>query len=138
MVIEHGGGSGSAYPIARDVMTFLFDPQKGLDALRALEQQWGGSAQQRLEQRYAAYAVARGASVKPPPRREEEIFDQVEAEARLAARQSEAIATDAIKPRGETSSAATPPGPVASPPIDVQASPITAPSPAPVVPETTP
>ena len=129
VVIEHGGGSGSAYPIARDVMTFLFDPQKGMEALRALEQQWGGTAQQRLEQRYAAYAAARGATVKPAPRREEEIFDQVEAEARLAARQSEAIATDAIKPRGETSSVATPPSPVATPATDV---------PAPVVPETTP
>ena len=36
VVIEHGGGSGAAYPIARDVMTFLFDPQQGLEKLRAL------------------------------------------------------------------------------------------------------
>lgn len=138
VVIEHGGGSGSAYPIARDVMTFLFDPQKGLEALRALEQQWGGTAQQRLEQRYAAYAAARGSTVKPPPRREEEIFDQVEAEARLAARQSEAIATDAIKPRGETSSVATPPSPVATPATEAPATPAPSPSPASIVPETTP
>jgi penicillin-binding protein 2 len=106
VVIEHGGGSGSAYPIARDVMTFMFDPQKGMDALRALEKQWGGTAQQRLEARYAAYAAERGAAVRPAPRREEEIFDRVEAEARLAARQSEAIASDAIKPRDEATAAA--------------------------------
>jgi penicillin-binding protein 2 len=129
VVIEHGGGSGSAYPIARDVMTFMFDPQKGLDALRALEQQWGGTAQERLAKRYAAYAAERGAAVKPAPRREEDIFDQVEAEARLAARQSEAIATDAIKPRGDTSSAATPPSPATPSPAEVQATPA-APSPA--------
>ena len=71
VVIEHGGGSGAAYPIARDVMTFLFDPAKGMEALTALEKQWGGTAQQRLDARYAAYAAERGASVEPPaaPRR---------------------------------------------------------------------
>lgn len=109
VVIEHGGGSGSAYPIARDVMTFLFDPQKGLDALRALETQWGGTAQERLEKRYAAYAAERGATVTPPPRRDEDIFDQVEAEARVAARQSEAIADDVIVPREDQTAAGTPP-----------------------------
>ncbi|MEP3421197.1 MAG: penicillin-binding protein 2 [Erythrobacter sp.] len=99
VVIEHGGGSGSAYPIARDVMTFLFDPQKGLDALRSLEQQWGGTAQERLEKNYAAYAAERGATVAPPPRRDEEIFDRVEAEARVAAQQSEKIADEFVAPR---------------------------------------
>ncbi|MEO1488361.1 MAG: penicillin-binding protein 2 [Pseudomonadota bacterium] len=109
VVIEHGGGSGSAYPIARDVMTFLFDPQKGLDALRALEQQWGGTAQQRLDKRYAAYAAERGASVVAPPKRDEDIFDRVEAEARLAAAQSEAIADDVIVPRGDGGAGSPPP-----------------------------
>ncbi|MEM6827458.1 MAG: penicillin-binding protein 2, partial [Pseudomonadota bacterium] len=109
VVIEHGGGSGSAYPIARDVMTFLFDPQKGLEALRALEEQWGGTAQERLELRYAAYAAERGATVTPPPRRDEDIFDQVEAEARLAAQQSEAIADDAIVPREDQLADGAPP-----------------------------
>jgi len=109
VVIEHGGGSGSAYPIARDVMTFLFDPQKGVDALRGLERQWGGTAQERLEKRYAAYAAERGASVTPPPRRDEDIFDQVEAEARIAAMQSEAIANDAIAPRSDPAASGTPP-----------------------------
>ncbi|MEM9310206.1 MAG: penicillin-binding protein 2 [Pseudomonadota bacterium] len=109
VVIEHGGGSGSAYPIARDVMTFLFDPAKGLEALQALEKQWGGTAQQRLERRYAAYAAERGASVTPPPRRDEDIFDQVEAEARAAAQQSEAIAGDVIVPRADQTASGSPP-----------------------------
>ena len=113
VVIEHGGGSGAAYPIARDVMTFLFDPAKGLDALRALEEQWGGTAQQRLERRYAAYAAERGATVTPPPRRDEDIFDMVEAEARVAAQQSEAIADDVIAPRPNPTASGSPP-PVAT------------------------
>ncbi len=99
VVIEHGGGSGSAYPIARDVMTFMFDPQKGLDALKSLERQWGGTAQERLEKNYAAYAAERGATVAPPPRRDEDIFDRVEAEARVAAQQSEEIADEFVAPR---------------------------------------
>ena len=101
VVIEHGGGSGAAYPIARDVMTFLFDPLKGMEALHALEKQWGGTAQQRLDAKYRAYAQAAGEIVSAPPRRDEEIFDQVEAEARIAAAQSEKIAGDVIAPRPE-------------------------------------
>ena len=101
VVIEHGGGSGAAYPIARDVTTFLFDPQKGMDALRGFENDWGGTAKERLARRYAEYARAAGEAVPPVPSREAEIFDQVEAEARLAARQSEEIADQPVVPRAE-------------------------------------
>lgn len=109
VVIEHGGGSGSAYPIARDVMTFMFDPQRGLDQLKALERQWGGTAQARLQQRYAAYAAERGENIIRPPDRDEVIFDQVEAEARLAASQTERIAQDAIVPRADQAASGSPP-----------------------------
>jgi len=54
VTVEHGGGSASAYPIARDVMTFLFDPVKAVEKLHALEKQWGGTAQQRLDAKYSA------------------------------------------------------------------------------------
>ncbi|MBI1401600.1 MAG: penicillin-binding protein 2 [Porphyrobacter sp.] len=130
VVIEHGGGSGAAYPIARDVMTFLFDPAKGMDALTALEKQWGGTAQQRLDARYAAYAAARGAEVRRAPRRDEEIFDRVEAEARVAAQQSQAIAEEVIAPRPEANPSGTPPvAPAGQPAPAAPAS--AAPSPAP-------
>ncbi|WP_296717101.1 penicillin-binding protein 2 [Erythrobacter sp.] len=109
VVIEHGGGSGAAYPIARDVMTFMFDPAKGMEALASLEKQWGGTAQQRLDARYAAYAAERGAEVRRPPRRDEEIFDRVEAEARLAAEQSQAIAGEVVTPRPIANPSGTPP-----------------------------
>ncbi|MFN4130561.1 MAG: penicillin-binding transpeptidase domain-containing protein, partial [Paracoccaceae bacterium] len=147
VVIEHGGGSGAAYPIARDVTTFLFDPAKGMDALLALEKQWGGTAQQRLAARYEAYARERGADLPRPPRRDREIFEQVEAEARLAAQRPQSIANDAVTPRPEANpSAAAPPelaprvaapSPVASSapaqpaaPASAPASPIPTPSPA--------
>ena len=101
VVIEHGGGSGAAYPIARDVMTYLFSPQKGLEALTALEEQWGGTARQRLDAKYAAYAAAAGEAVPPAPKRDEDIFDRVEAEARAAAQQPQSIADTAVVPRSE-------------------------------------
>ena len=103
VVIEHGGGSGSAYPIARDVMTFLFDPEKGMEMLRGFEEQWGGTAQQRLDAKYRAYAAAAGEDVKPVPARDEEIFDQVAAEARLAVRRQESLADEKVDPRLDTS-----------------------------------
>ena len=101
VVIEHGGGSGSAYPIARDVMTFLFDPAKGMEALHALEKQWGGNAQERLAAKYAAYAAQAGESVAPVPRREEDIFARVDAEARAASMVPVTQATDAAINRPE-------------------------------------
>ena len=103
VVIEHGGGSGAAYPIARDVMTFLFDPVKGMEALRPLEEQWGGTAQERLDAKYRAYAAAAGELVEPVPLRAEQIFEQVDAEARLAQRQSMELARQSRSSREERS-----------------------------------
>ena len=133
VVIEHGGGSGAAYPIARDVMTFLFDPAKGLEALAALEAGWGGTAQQRLEARYAAYAAERGATVSRPPRRDEEILDRVDAEARRAATQTDAIADEVIAPRPEANPSGTPPGAAAP----AGPAPVAAPAPPPAAPAET-
>ncbi|MFK7841763.1 MAG: penicillin-binding protein 2 [Sphingorhabdus sp.] len=55
VVIEHGGGSGSAYPVARDVLTFLYDRQKAMDRLTSLEKSWGGTMQERMDKKMAAY-----------------------------------------------------------------------------------
>ena len=101
VVIEHGGGSGAAYPIARDVTTFLFDPMKGLEALHALETQWGGTAQERLAADYARYAAAAGVDVPPAPSDPATIIRLVDAEAR-AGQQPAAAVTQAITPPPET------------------------------------
>ncbi|WP_114519902.1 penicillin-binding protein 2 [Altererythrobacter sp. ZODW24] len=110
VVIEHGGGSGSAYPIARDVMTFMFDPQKGLDVLKSYENQWGGTAQERLARKYAAIAREAGEDVPPVPTRDEDIFDRVEAEARAAALRPAAIADEAVAPRSDPTPSSAPGG----------------------------
>jgi len=61
VVIDHGmGGSRAAAPVARDVLTYLFDKDKAMQALVALEQSWGGTIAERMARRAEAWA-ARGA-----------------------------------------------------------------------------
>jgi penicillin-binding protein 2 len=60
VVIEHGmGGSRAAAPVAKDVLTFLFDKPKALEALAALEEQWGGTLAERTEARARRWLAAR-------------------------------------------------------------------------------
>jgi penicillin-binding protein 2 len=56
VVVEHGTfGARAAAPIAKDVMTFLFDPQKALATLASLEQGWGGTPIERMDAKYRTY-----------------------------------------------------------------------------------
>ncbi len=55
VVVEHGGGSGAAYPVARDVLTFMYDKEKAMEKLDALEKDWGGNIEQRMEKQLQAY-----------------------------------------------------------------------------------
>ncbi|MFC4295254.1 penicillin-binding protein 2 [Novosphingobium tardum] len=66
VVIEHGGGSGAAYPVARDVMTFLFDPAKAMEVLEGYEKGWGGNIEQRMGAKYAAAEAKYGTSAPRP------------------------------------------------------------------------
>ncbi|WP_336977334.1 penicillin-binding protein 2 [Altererythrobacter fulvus] len=84
VVIEHGGGSGAAYPIARDVITFLYDPALGMQKLQELEKEWGGTPRERMARKYASYATEFGISVPKPPSNPEDIARQVDAEARAS------------------------------------------------------
>ncbi len=118
VVIEHGGGSGAAYPIARDVMTFMFDPAKGMEALNSLEADWGGTAMQRMASKYAAAERLYGTSAPKPA-------DDAQVE-----RTVEAIERPSPTPTTPQTAAASPaPEPVAAP----EAAPTVAPpSPSPV------
>ncbi|HUG46747.1 MAG TPA: penicillin-binding protein 2 [Sphingomicrobium sp.] len=59
VVIEHGmGGARAAAPVARDVMTFLFDREAAMKNLAPLEEQWGGSLAERNERRAAEIRAA--------------------------------------------------------------------------------
>lgn len=101
VVVEHGGGSASAYPIARDIVTYLFDPQLGLEKLRALENVWGGTAQERWVQDYRNYAKARGTDIPFKKEVDKEMQALLEAEARLQSGEPSEALTKAIAPRPE-------------------------------------
>lgn len=65
VVIEHGmGGARAAAPIAKDVLTFLYDREQAMASLEALEAGWGGNIEQRMASKYAAF---QGQPAPPPP-----------------------------------------------------------------------
>jgi penicillin-binding protein 2 len=50
--VEHGGfGAAAAAPIAKDVMTYLFNRDLALQSLAAMEEQWGGGIAERMKQK---------------------------------------------------------------------------------------
>ncbi|WP_431470547.1 penicillin-binding protein 2 [Sphingosinithalassobacter sp. LHW66-3] len=67
LVLEHHGHVNpitDVTPIARDVMTYLFDKRKAIDTLLELEPSWGGDYRTRMAAQTAAFEAARAA---PPP-----------------------------------------------------------------------
>ena len=59
VVIEHGlGGARAAAPVAKDVLTYLFDQPQAMKRLAELETQWGGTLAERMARRAAAIDAA--------------------------------------------------------------------------------
>ena len=66
VVIEHGmGGARAAAPVAKDVLTYLFDKPKALAALAKFEEQWGGTLAERMEARAKRWLAAKSAEQAP-------------------------------------------------------------------------
>ena len=60
VVIEHGmGGSRAAAPVAKDVLTYLYDKPKAMEALTALEESWGGTIAERMERNGRLWLAAK-------------------------------------------------------------------------------
>lgn len=67
-IIEHGGHLNrieDAPMISGDVLSYLYDPAGALERLTKYEAGWGGTPQQRLEKRMAAYRIAKGLAPAP-------------------------------------------------------------------------
>jgi hypothetical protein len=59
VVIEHGmGGARAAAPVAKSMMTYLYDPAKAMEELTALEAGWGGDVNTRMARKAAAWKAA--------------------------------------------------------------------------------
>lgn len=114
VVIEHGGGSGAAYPIARDVMTYIFDQGKAMAVLEEFEKQWGGNVQQRMAARYDLFAAKYGATAPKPVPDDAELTERADA-ARKPAGEPATAQTDAASPAPEPEQAGAGAVPVAGP-----------------------
>jgi penicillin-binding protein 2 len=65
VVIEHGlGGARAAAPVAKDVLTFLYDREQAMKSLEALEAGWGGTIEQRMASKYQSF-IGQPAPVPP-------------------------------------------------------------------------
>jgi penicillin-binding protein 2 len=68
VVIEHGlGGARAAAPVAKDVLTWLFDREQAMKSLEALEAGWGGDIATRMAARQAAFMAAQNPASAPSP-----------------------------------------------------------------------
>jgi penicillin-binding protein 2 len=65
-IVEHGGfGAAVAAPLIRDTLTFLYDKQKALTALQTFEQSIGGTLEERIARKTAAWRSANGLAPLP-------------------------------------------------------------------------
>ena len=65
VVIEHGlGGARAGAPVARDLLTYVYEPAKAMATLESLESSWGGTIKQRMDRKALAWAQAN--STAPP------------------------------------------------------------------------
>jgi len=68
VVVEHGmSGSGAAAPVARDMMTFMFDQKKAMETLETMEAGWGGDITTRMAKEAASYQASRPGAATPAP-----------------------------------------------------------------------
>jgi penicillin-binding protein 2 len=60
-IVEHGGfGASVAAPLVRDTLLFLYDRQKAIASLQAFEESLGGTLEERLARKTAAWRLANG------------------------------------------------------------------------------
>ena len=68
VVIEHGlGGARAGAPVARDLLTYVYEPAKAMATLESLESSWGGTIKQRMDRKALAWAQANGTAPQAPP-----------------------------------------------------------------------
>jgi penicillin-binding protein 2 len=66
VILEHSGHIVTAAPMARDIITYLFDPAKAMATLETLEKGWGGDIEARMRSQAAEWQARKAASTMPP------------------------------------------------------------------------
>ncbi|MBV1687280.1 penicillin-binding protein 2 [Novosphingobium sp. G106] len=123
VVVEHGTfGARAAAPIAKDVMTYLFDPKTAWDRLLAMEKDWGGTPMERMAAKYQAYAAQYGTTA--PKVEGDDAVDSAQYDNDSAPTSGQAVPREADAPPAKEPTPAVSPSP----------SPTATPSPAPVAP----
>jgi penicillin-binding protein 2 len=102
VVIEHGmGGAKAAAPVAKDLMTYLFEPERAMATLRSLEAGWGGTPAERLARKTSAYLAANDPNAKAAAAAEGSVED-----AEIAKKKAEEEAEEKKKKDTQTSTEA--------------------------------
>jgi penicillin-binding protein 2 len=132
VVVEHGTfGARAAAPIARDVMTYLFDPTKAMDTLRSLERGWGGTPSQRMDAKYRAYAGQYGTTA--PKVEGDEAVEKAQNQPEPTVAPVENVVSEKETPHDAppppTSTPSASPSPAITPPVPTETAAATAPSP---------
>jgi penicillin-binding protein 2 len=78
VTLEHGGHGAAAAQVARDVMTFLFAPDRAMINLAAFEQNWGGDIGARMAADTARWQAAQAGIATPTPDTPQEAAGQDE------------------------------------------------------------
>jgi penicillin-binding protein 2 len=100
VIVEHGGfGASAAAPIAKDVMTYLFDPGKAWDTLLAKEKTWGGTPAERMAAKYQSFVAQYGTSAP-------KVANEATVEAALHSSESNELPTQDVITTGDTPSKA--------------------------------
>ncbi|MFM5953331.1 MAG: penicillin-binding protein 2 [Novosphingobium sp.] len=114
VVVEHGTfWARAAAPIARDVMTYMFDPAKAWATLEALEKGWGGTPIERMAAKYRSFVAQYGTSA--PKVGDDEAVKDVMSKAQNAEIPAESQANAAATTRPEEPAGAATPAPSGSP-----------------------
>ena len=99
VVIEHGlGGARAAAPVAKDFLTYLYDPEKAMAALLALEAEWGGDINARMATERAQWKATHALADSPSPRPAVETASNAQAAANEAASNAASTNTTAAEP----------------------------------------
>ena len=67
VIIEHGMHGAAGAPIARDMITYMYDRKRAEDRLRTLEEGWGGTIEQRMQAKADAWAHRDDPKAAAPP-----------------------------------------------------------------------